>query len=194
MIRTRYALVALCLLPGIGSAQRGGGGGRDRGTRADYNAMEKDAPAPMKLTRGDLEDISPLKLLMDKRKELKLTDDQQKQLKELQGKLKDANAPLLSRFDSLRIVARPRPNPSDEDQLRMAIGREEILTVVKSLRASYDASAQGAMAVLDDAQKATATGLLEKQANDAQGMLNDKLNGGRSMSGGGRPGRPPAGS
>jgi hypothetical protein len=187
MIRIRQALVAVALLPAVALAQRG----RDRGTKADYGAMEREAPAPMKLKVGDLEDVSPLKLLFDKRKDLKLTDDQQAQLKVMQGKLKETNDVLMKRLDSLRIALRPSPNPNEEDRLRLAIGREELGTVVKAIRVNYDASTAPAMALLDEGQKSAAQGLLEKLAKETDEMLRDKMGGRAGGPPGGRPGRPP---
>lgn len=187
MIRIRPALVALILLPAIAGAQRRGG---ERGTKADYGAIDRDAPPPMKLTTGDLADISPLKLLVDKRKDLKLTDDQQAKLKELRSTVERTNEPLMAKLDSLRIVLRPRQKPTEEELVRMAIGREELGPLVKSVRASYDSSVAPAMALLDDAQKATAQGLLEKQTKDADQMIGEKL-GRTGGPAGGRPGRPP---
>ena len=55
----------------------------------------------------DLEDMSPLKLLIDKRKDLKLTDAQVSTFKDSEGKLKDKNAPLFKAVDSLVREMRP---------------------------------------------------------------------------------------
>ena len=192
MMRTRYALLALLVLPGVALAQRGGGGGgggRDRGTNAktDRAEMDKEFAPPMKLSRGDLEDIVPAKVLLDKKKDLKLTDDQQKQLKDQVGKVKETNTPLYAAFDSLRIVVRPKSNPTDEDQVRSTIAREELLSVVRTIRSNYDASAKDAVALLDDSQKTMAAGILEKLTKDAESMISDRLNGGRPMRAGARP-------
>ena len=42
-----------------------------------------------KFGKGDLEDISPIRLLIGKKKDLKLSDEQVNKLKELEGKLKE---------------------------------------------------------------------------------------------------------
>jgi hypothetical protein len=199
MIKIRHALAACILLPAAAGAQMGRSSTMSRTGEADAkkarSAIDQENVPLMKLKVADLEDISPLKLLVDKRKDLKLTDDQQTKLKELRSTVDKTNEPTMAKFDSLRIVMRPRPNMTDAEQVRMAIGREELGPLVSSIRANYDASAAQAMALLDEAQKATAQGLLEKQAKDADQMIREKLGrtGGGPAGGppGGRGGRPP---
>ena len=153
-------------------------------------------PSGIQLSTRDMENISPLKLLIDKRKDLKLTDDQLRQLKDLEGTSKDQNQPLLRALDSLRKESRPSTRPSDDDRTRMMSVRREVTGVVKDIRTNYDASLKDALAVLDESQRTTANGLLQKQSEEAERMLGEKL-GGRSGGepggeGGRRGGRPPA--
>ena len=88
---TKVALLSLVLLPAVALAQRGGGGSsRTRGEKsADWNSVENANKGAVKLSNRDLENISPIKLLIDKKKDLKLSDDQVNKLKELDGKLKE---------------------------------------------------------------------------------------------------------
>ncbi len=196
MIHIRHVIGALILLPAIAGAQMGRAGSQTATSEARRarGSIDRDNAPPMKLKVGDLEDISPVKMLIDERKKLKLTDEQQAKLKELRGTVDKANEPLFAKFDSLRIVLRPRQNPTDEEMVRMALGREELGPLVRSIRANYAATVAPAMALLDDAQKAVAQGLMEKQATEADEMFRDKMGGAR-MGGGGGPGggrgRPP---
>ena len=177
MIRARHALVALILLPSVAGAQMGRAGSTTAASDARRARAEIDREnmPPMKLKVSDLEDMSPVKLLIDERKDLKLTDDQHRQLEEMQAKLEESNAGLMTRFDSMRIALRPHPNPSDEDRLRAVIGREELSLTVRAIRANHGASVPKAMALLDDSQKATAQGLLEKQAKETDDVIRSKL-------------------
>ena len=201
MIRIRHVLAALIVLPAIAGAQMGRAGSQTatREAQRARGTIDRDAPPPMKLKVGDLEDLSPVKLLLDKRKSLKLTDEQQAGLKSLDVKVDQTNEPLMAKFDSLRLVMRPRQSPTDEELVRMAIGREELGPLIASILASYEASVPPAFALLDDAQKVTAQGLLEKQAKEGNEMLREKMGraGGRPPGGGppgGGRGRPPLGS
>ena len=202
-MQIRHALVAIIVLPAIAGAQMGRSGLGSRTGEADAkrarSALDRDAPPPLKLKVGDLEDLSPVKLLLDKRKSLKLTDEQQAGLKALDVKVDQANEPLLAKFDSLRIVMRPRQNATDEEMVRMAIGREALGPLIRSILVNYDASVPSAMALLDATQQATAQGLLDKQAKDGTEMIREKMGrAGGGPPGGGPPGggrgRPPLGS
>ncbi len=146
--------------------------------------LDREVAPPMKLKVGDLEDFNPVSKLIDEKKSLKLSDDQLAKLKEQRSALEQANKPLLEKFDSLRVVLRPLPHPTDEDNVRQVIARDELGVMMRSLRASYAAAEPAAMAVLDDTQKATAKDLLAAQAKETDETLRSKM-------GGGRMGRPP---
>ncbi|HMA25019.1 MAG TPA: hypothetical protein VKP00_13515 [Gemmatimonadaceae bacterium] len=94
----RYLIAAaLFFLPSVATAQR-------TRTQSDRRTelFVKDSSRQSQVLRGrDVEDQSPPKLLIDKRKDLKLTDAQLSQLKDSEGKLKERNAPLLKAIDSL---------------------------------------------------------------------------------------------
>ncbi|MEA3245511.1 MAG: Spy/CpxP family protein refolding chaperone [Gemmatimonadota bacterium] len=185
-------LVALALLPAVASAQRGGGG-RDRGTKADFDGMISSSPVGLRLSNGDVEDMNPVKLLADKRKDLKLTDDQLKQIRAMNDALKESNKPQFKVLDSLRTAMRPRAG-ADEDveRVRTQLARQDVVDVVKAIRDGYDAKLKEAVALLDDTQKAKADELVARQARDSEEMLAKALGGGRGGMGGGRRGRPPA--
>lgn len=179
----KLAMLGLVLAPlAVAPAQRGGGGGavsRERGEKApDWKSINEDKG--IKLSNGDVEDMSPLKLLIDKRKDLKLTDDQLKNLKDLEAKLKTKVEPSFKALDSLRRASQPPlHDPSDEDRSRMMSARRGFGEVVKTIRESYDASEKDAVALLDESQKPKATELLDKQRKDTADTIRQKLGGGR---------------
>lgn len=193
MTRFRLAVLAALLAPAVVVAQ--GRGGKTRGEpQEDWKEMRSNEGT--KLNARDVEDINPVKLLVDKRKDLKLSDDQTKQLKDLDARLKTTNQPLFKALDSLRIETRPKAvTPTDEDRTRMAIARHELGAVVKAIRANYDATLKDALPVLDEAQRTKAAELLQKQSKDAEETLRNRLGadaGGDAGAMGGRRGRPPA--
>jgi hypothetical protein len=182
MITPAKAIVSLALVlaPLALPAQRGGGGsGRTRGEqRADFGAVMNANSGGLALSNRDVEDISPLKLLIDKRKDLKLTDDQVKGFKDLESKQKDELRASFRALDSLRkAAAPPAREPNEEDRGRMMEARRTATAVVATIRQQYDASVQQALPTLDEAQRKTAGELLEKQKQEAEEMLREKLGG-----------------
>ena len=168
--------------PGTGGGTGGGGGPVgtrvkiDRGTKADYSDQEKRSTSGVKLSGRNVEDVSPIKLLIDKRKALKLSDDQTNQLKDLAGKLKRKNEPLLKVMDSLLKAARPgSATPSDEDVVRQALVLNDLDGVLKGIRANYAAALSEALPLLDATQQKAAQELLDKQTSDAAAMFREKL-------------------
>ena len=181
---TRVALLSLVLVPAVALAQRGGSGGvrAPRGVPdADWNSVT-NANKGVKLSKGDLENTSPIKLLIDKKKDLKLSDDQVNKLKELEGKVKEANEPSFKALDSLKRLAQPplhSGEPKDDERDRMMSARRGLTAVVGTIRGNYESSATDAMAILDETQRKAATDLLMKQKEEADDMIRDKLGGGR---------------
>src|SRR5665213_1232617 len=176
----RFAVIMLIVVPTVLSAQRGGGGGGGaaRGDKqANWDEINKAGAGGLKLSNGDLEDISPMKLLIDKRKDLKLSDAQLKQFKDLETAQRAKNEPLFKALDSLRKDMKPPAKPSDDDRSRMMNARNAVMTVVGSIRANYDATVVEATALLDESQKKTAAELIDKQSKDAAEMLKGKLGG-----------------
>ena len=181
MTATERILVSLILLPAVAFAQRGGGSGgsRVRGDpKADWQSVMGSNSGGMKLSNRDVENISPLKLLIDKRKDLKLTDDQLNRLKELDGKLKEKNQDSLKALDSLRRMAQPPAHdPNDDDRARMSMARRLAAATVGTIRENYDAALKDALPILDESQQKAAGELLAKQRSEADEMLREKLGG-----------------
>lgn len=176
-MRTRWLpLLAIAASPTLLFAQRGGGGVGRKVPQADYSTM---SGSMIKMSNRDLEDVSPLKLLIDKRKDLKLTDDQLSKIKDQENKLKESTKPGFEALDSLRRAATPsNRTPDDGDMARAGDARRRFAEVVSGIRAQYDGAAMEAVGLLDDTQKPTANQLLQKQHGDADDMVRDKLGGG----------------
>jgi hypothetical protein len=173
-------LIGLFLIPAALYAQRGGSGGRRvRGDpQADWNSVLNANSGGIKLSNRDVENINPLKLIIDKRKDLKLSDDQLNRLKELKSSLDEKNKDSFKALDSLRRMGQPPAHdPNDEDRARMSTARRLAGATVQTIRENYDAALKEALPVLDQSQQQTANELLEKQRQDADEMLRDKLGG-----------------
>ena len=173
----RLLLAALLLVPSIAFAQRGGG--RTQADRKTPLFDKEEAPKGPTLRVRDIEDQSPLKLLIDKRKDLKLTDAQLAQFKTAEDKLKEQNAPLFKSLDSyLRDMRGASSSPSDEARTKARDARSGVMEVLKELRTNYDASLKDLLAPLDADQQAKANELVEKQRQEGDKMLREKLSGG----------------
>jgi hypothetical protein len=172
---TLIVALTLPLLPAL--AQRGGGGSRvERGDKqADYSGMNGST---LKLSNRDLENISPIKLLIDKRKDLKLTDDQLAKIKDREDKLKESMKPSFGALDSLRRIATPTSRNADEgDKARMMDTRRRFTEVVTGIRTQYDGAATDVSSLLDETQQKQAAELFQRQRAEADDMIRSKLGG-----------------
>src|SRR5437660_11656496 len=121
------ATLLLAYLPSMSAAQRGGG---SRANKNEELFDKKDVPKGPSLRTRDIEDQSPIHLLIDRRKDLKLSDQQVDQLKDADNKLKDKNAPLLKAVDSLVREMKPAfATQSAEDRTRIRNARATLLDV-----------------------------------------------------------------
>ena len=75
------------------AAQRGRGGGGAAGGGG--------APSERPASVGQIEDLNPARMLVDKRKKLSLADSTVNQLKALDKKISERNKPLLAQYDSV---------------------------------------------------------------------------------------------
>jgi len=175
MIR-RLAVAALLLVPAISLAQRGG---RTQADRKTPLFDKEEMPKGPTLRVRDIEDQNPLKLLIDKRKDLKLSDAQVSQLKDSETKLKDVNAPLFKAVDSLiRDMRNGSATPSDQSRTKVREARSGLMDVLSQLNGNYETPVKEALAQFDAEQQTKAKELLEKQRQDGDKMVREKLNSG----------------
>jgi hypothetical protein len=170
-------LLAL-LLPSLAEAQRRGMGERD----VNWNTVAAKK-APPTLTAKDVEELDPLAVLLDKKKDLKLTDAQVAALTAAHGTLAAAVAPTLARIDSLGRAMRPTTTlQGAEDEARMVIARDAAGTAVREVQQAYGAALEAALPGLEPAQQEAARKQLDKQQEKGMKALREKL-GGRGMGG-----------
>src|SRR6185503_19207232 len=109
-------------------------GAPNEGSRNNHNADG--------ISNGDVEEMSPIKLLIDKRKDLKLTDVQVHQFKDFESAMKKKNEPFFKSLDSLRDDMKPRGGgaPGEGQRARMINARTRFGEMIDSIRANYDAT------------------------------------------------------
>jgi hypothetical protein len=179
------ALLAVVSWPTLVEAQRRGMGERD----VNWNAVAAKK-APPTLAAKDIEELDPLALLVEKKKDLKLTDAQLAALTEAQGKLAADVGPALARIDSLGKAMRPTTSVQGaEDEARMVIARDAAGGAVREVQQRYAAAAEAVMPLLEPPQQEAARKQLEKLQEKGMKTLREKMLGGRGM--GGTMGRPP---
>jgi hypothetical protein len=158
-------------------------------TRSGATSFEKldttHIPQGPTLRVRDIQDESPLKMFVDKHKDLKLTDAQVDQLKAADKALRDKNDVSYKSIDSLIGVMRSAArDESDAGRGRGRVARAALMVIMGDVDANNAAAAKEQMATFTPDQQAKATELLAKLAEDEQKMLNDRLGGGRNGRGG----------
>ena len=190
MLCSRLAFAALLLIPALASAQRGGMGGSKE---ADWNTVaNKGGVGGPTITSKDLEGTTPYKFILDRKKDIKLTEAQITNLKASDAALKESNKQRFVLIDSLKKEARPKTSgtPSAEDEVRLVVSKEALQVTVREVQASYDAAAKLAMPMLDEPQRAEGQKALDKYNEEMTDLLREKLGGrGGGPGAGGRGGR-----
>lgn len=191
MHRFRLAFATLLLVPTIASAQRSGMGGSKE---IDWNAVTtKGGVGGPTITSKDLESATPFKFILDRKKDIKLTEPQMTSLKASDLALKESNKQRFLLIDSLKKEARPKTSgtPSAEDEVRLVVSKEALQVTVREVKKSYDDAAKLALPMLDEPQRAEGQKALDKYNEEMNDLLREKL-GGRGAGGpppGGRGGR-----
>jgi hypothetical protein len=130
------SFIALIAIPSFAVAQRGGG--RSRGGDAS-SPGDRSARSQFRWpSKSDIEDLNPAALMLDKKKKFPLSDEQVTQLKALEKKFRDSNAPLLAEYDSLRRNARPLQN-SDSKAMPSPAEMQNMQMAIRGLRQAVDA-------------------------------------------------------
>lgn len=173
MHRRSIVLAALILLPmGTAAAQRTS----SRATKRDPAVFADDGVQRGPALRGrDLEDLSPIKLFIDKRKDLKLSDAQLDGLKKSDASLKDKNQPLYKAIDSLAREMKPPLNETPESNDRMRNARHDLDQALTGIHDNYDAAAKEAMSGFDADQQTKANELLGKLKEETDKRIREKM-------------------
>lgn len=166
--------LVLCI-PSIVVAQRGGSR-RGSSAATDPFAQMGSSSGPSFRAR-DLEDFDPLKILIDKKKDLKLSDAQVDGFKQSDEKMKEANKPAFDTIDSLMRVLRPGAGePSEVERIQMQVARRTMMETIDSVKAHYEVAGKDAVATLDAEQQAKANELIAKKREDAEKRVRDRMN------------------
>jgi hypothetical protein len=188
-----FALAA-CIPAAVFAQKKGGGAGIADATDPAGSAGPSARNMP---SSRDLVRMNPAALLVDKHKKLTLADSVVKQLKAVQKTIDDRNAPLMAQYDSIHKWTMPltstaaaasssapgfrdadkssaAPSMSPAEQARMQSSMRDLRQLVADYRERRKTDVADALAVIPDAQKPAATGLLTQQDADL-----DKLVGGR---------------
>jgi hypothetical protein len=172
-VNSRYLYVAaLLIVPGIAAAQRG-----TRATQHDKMFDKENEPKGLALRVRDIEDLSPIRRLVDKRKDIKLSDSQVDALKKSEETLKKTNEPLLKAVDSLARQMRPPLNMTPEARSRIDDAGYALRETLKSINENYGLAVKDAMATFDSDQQAKANEVLAKLKEDSDRMMREKLGG-----------------
>lgn len=175
-MRRPFLMLSLLVLPSIASAQKSQA---SAGSSMKIDLDTTHSPKGPTLRVRDMEDQSPLKMFVDKRKDLKLTDAQLDQIKAADKALHDKNAASFNAIDSLLHVMRSAAgSQSDADRGRGRLARAGIMVAVGDINTNDEAAAKEQMASFTPEQQTKATELLARQAEDGKKMLRDRLGGG----------------
>lgn len=154
---------------------------------------------------SDLEDHSPVGVVLDKKKKLALTDSQLTALKTIAKGLHDKNADFYRMWDSVRVAMRSASGGafggsaapgvgglSPADQERAATARTHVMGLMRTISEMNQWSRQETLKVLTPEQQTKAEEFWKQDAEDFRsslpggGMPGGRMPGGR-MPGGGRP-------
>jgi gas vesicle protein len=169
-----FLVSALLVLPAVSFAQRGGGTRSQANQRTEL--MDKDTPKGPSLRVRDVEDMSPIRRLIDKHKDVKLSDAQVDQLKESQKKLEQKNEPLMKAVDSLlHEIKQAAFSANDAGQAKGRQATMALRGVLVQIQDNDDAAATEATASFDAEQKEKAKEVLGKLKEDNEKMLKERL-------------------
>jgi hypothetical protein len=197
-IRSAFWLLALSSLPAAALAQRGVS---LRGERAgDVGGRGFEMPRS-----SDLEDHTPVGIVLDKKKKLSLTDSQVTALKAVAKGLREKNADFYRMWDSVRVAMRSASggafggrgggrgteqmtgtSPADREQL--ATARTRMIAIRNALREGDEWSRQETLRILSPEQITKAEAFWQEDAEEFGGGLP-----GGGGPGGGAGGGPPGG-
>lgn len=162
-------LALLVIIPATSFAQRGGGGGDfgrmgSGGSAKDADRMIRDmadSPSPAK----DLEKANPVEILLDKKKDLGLTDAEQKELKSLGNVVKDSTKPYFKTIDSAQREQKKTGGYAPTSG-QMLILRRVSREAADSVRSHYARAGQEALLKLTEEHRQPATDLLKKEIDE----------------------------
>lgn len=167
MSARRLSLVAVLLVvPMILSAQkRGGGGGGSKSERGKMTFDTTRARNSGMLSTKDLEKENMVGFVLDKKKDLKLSDDEVKALKGINDRLKDSVSVAMNSLDSIASRMRRTGDlaPSEGDR---NVGRLIASQRAADVRAQYDVFLKEALTKLSEEHQKAASNLVEARRKE----------------------------
>ena len=165
---------ALCVVPVVATAQRGGAGEKRQPRLPGESASLLKLP-----TRSDFEDLSPSAFLRDKRKKLQLGDQDANALEAAEATAKERNKLVFAAYDSVRReMQRMADSPDLGDNANdSALRRMAFSNLLDKVREARAADRTEALGLIPADKKAQADDLLKDQDD-----VFDK----KAVSGGGR--------
>lgn len=176
-MRRQLVLAALVLLP-LGTVAAQGRSRSQANKHEDAKYADDNLPKGPAIRGRDFEDLNPLKLFIDKKKDLKLSDAQVDGLKKAESALRESNKPLYQAIDSLAREMKPPMNATSASEERMRNARRGLDQTISSINDSYMAASKEATAGFDADQQAKATELLGKLKEDTEKRIREKTKSG----------------
>jgi len=162
MSRRLSLVVVLLLLPTFVSAQRTRGGSRGGKMSFDSSAGPRKTGI---MSPKELERENMVNFVLDKRKDLKLSDDEVKALKEINDRAKDSVSAPLRSLDSIGSQMRRSgdlaPSPESQQVAKLVAGQK-----IEIVRGQYDAFLKEALAKLTEEHQKAANDLIEARRKE----------------------------
>jgi len=170
MRRYMIAVAVMLVVPGVVAAQRGGGRRSGATQRTDLMS-DQDSRRAQSITSDKLRDLDPLAILIDKHKDMSLTDSQVTTLKQMHVQLDDAQKPAYHVLDSLnQQLANIGSTSFGDDQSRAQTMNSFVRMIANNVRQHYDSVEHDALGLMSDDQKKKADDVL-KDSHDQLGKL-----------------------
>ena len=160
----RFVLLsaALLVLPSLAAAQRGGRTRTGATSRTDMFSDNAPARRRITITSDKLRDLNPLHILIDKRGDMNLNDDQVNKLKAMNDELEGVDKASFHVLDSLNTqLRRLGSSTSPDDQSRAQTMSGFTRMIAGNTRQRYDSVETAARAVLTDDQQKKAEDVLQ---------------------------------
>ncbi len=177
MRRIALLLSLLMVVPSMSQAQRGGRTRSGATSRTDMFPSDQMRRRASAVSSGKLRELDPLAILLDKHKDLALTDSQVTVLKTMDDQLGTLQKPAYHVLDSLdQELANIGSDPTSDEQRHMQTVNTFLHMIAKNVRQQYDSVEKDAVTLMTDDQKKKADDVLK----DSHAQLARLLAGGRS--------------